>query len=166
MTHASPSPAACGELLRALPALASLRRHMSSITPHESRGWLGVLSALATHPSGLRIGQLADELRVDQSVASRQFARLEAAGLAERSRDPDDGRAHRLLLTDAGRAWLDSTISAYADRLAGALPGWTDAQVRELAALLDRLTGTMARSGTGRVPVDLADLPRKSGAST
>jgi DNA-binding MarR family transcriptional regulator len=62
----------------------------------------GVLYALSGAPDGLRISELLSDVLLTQAGMSRLIARLEAAGLVERVSDPDDGRACRIRLTDAG----------------------------------------------------------------
>jgi DNA-binding MarR family transcriptional regulator len=64
----------------------------------------GVLYALSTAPDGLRITELTADALITQAGISRLVARLEASGLVERVADPDDGRASRIRLTDAGVA--------------------------------------------------------------
>jgi DNA-binding MarR family transcriptional regulator len=61
-----------------------------------------VLYALSNAPHGLRITELRSDVLLTQPGISRLIARLEAAGLVERVDDPDDGRACRIRLTDAG----------------------------------------------------------------
>jgi len=62
----------------------------------------GVLYALSNAPHGLRITELRSDVLLTQPGISRLITRLEAAGLVERVDDPDDGRACRIRLTDAG----------------------------------------------------------------
>jgi DNA-binding MarR family transcriptional regulator len=62
----------------------------------------GVLYALSTEPEGLRITALLDDVLLTQPGMSRLIARLEARGLVERVDDPDDRRACRVRLTEAG----------------------------------------------------------------
>src|SRR3954468_21570420 len=62
----------------------------------------GVLYALSKAPSGLRITELRSDVLLTRPGISRLIVRLEAAGLVERVDDPDDGRACRIRLTDAG----------------------------------------------------------------
>src|SRR3954466_9672167 len=62
----------------------------------------GVLYALSGAPHGLRITELRHDVLLTQPGISRLIARLEAAGLVERGEDPDDGRASRIRLTEAG----------------------------------------------------------------
>src|SRR5919112_77435 len=62
---------------------------------------LGILKALATGDA--RLGDLALRLQIAPSVVSRAVVPLEQSGLVERRTDPDDARATRLGLTEAGR---------------------------------------------------------------
>jgi DNA-binding MarR family transcriptional regulator len=62
----------------------------------------GVLYALSAAPNGMRITELTSDVLLTQPGISRLIARLEAAGLVERLDDPDDGRACRIRLTEAG----------------------------------------------------------------
>jgi DNA-binding MarR family transcriptional regulator len=63
----------------------------------------GVLYALASVPDGLRMTELCDDVLLTQAGISRLVGRLESRGLVERGDDPDDARAYRIRLTDAGR---------------------------------------------------------------
>jgi DNA-binding MarR family transcriptional regulator len=67
-----------------------------------SRREYGVLYALSNAPQGVRITELRSDVLLTQPGISRLIARLESAGLVERIDDPDDGRACRVRLTDAG----------------------------------------------------------------
>src|SRR5687767_7405344 len=62
----------------------------------------GVLYALSNAPNGLRITELGNDALLTQPGMSRLTARLETAELVERVDDPDDGRACRIRLTEAG----------------------------------------------------------------
>jgi DNA-binding MarR family transcriptional regulator len=62
----------------------------------------GVLYALSASPEGLRITELLDDVLLTQPGMSRLIARLEERGLVERADDPDDRRACRVRLTEAG----------------------------------------------------------------
>jgi DNA-binding MarR family transcriptional regulator len=62
----------------------------------------GVLYALSAAPQGLRITELLDDVLLTQPGMSRLIARLETRGLVERLDDPDDRRACRVRLTEAG----------------------------------------------------------------
>src|SRR5688500_20279021 len=64
-----------------------------------------VLSMLSELPErALRMSRLAQLTSSSLSRLSNVAKRLEAGGLLRREPDPDDGRATRAVLTDAGRA--------------------------------------------------------------
>jgi DNA-binding MarR family transcriptional regulator len=59
---------------------------------------------------GLNLTQLADHLCVQQATTSRMLERIENVGLVKRVRDPDDGRASLVYLTDQGRSLLEPVM--------------------------------------------------------
>jgi len=61
------------------------------------------LEALADS-NGLRLGELGRRLGIAPSTLSRNLDRLEDRGFVVRGPDPDDRRAFRASLTDAGRS--------------------------------------------------------------
>ena len=85
----------------------------------------------------LRITELATCTHLDTSTVSRHVAQLDRAGLVERTPDPDDGRAHRIQLTDAGRARLHDAFERRRALLRRAVGHWDTDDL----ALLDRLLG-------------------------
>ena len=92
-----------------------------------------------------RVSDIADALRIDLSVASRQVAVLEASGWVTRATDPADGRARRLEATESGRAVLGDTLARMADAYTGVLEGWSEEELRSLHATLARLREDFAR---------------------
>jgi DNA-binding MarR family transcriptional regulator len=85
--------------------LASRRLHAylhpelgTKLTPSKLRA----LELLAQH-DGLRVGELADRVGVDDTTATRLVDRLEELGLAERHSEDGDRRAILVGLTAAGR---------------------------------------------------------------
>lgn len=88
--------------------------------------------------------RLADHTGLEALYVSKLARSLGAAGLVERSPDPDDSRAVRLSLTDDGRALADRAVAEVGrllDRLLAPLGGRdgrrTEVLVGELTALLD-----------------------------
>lgn len=71
------------------------------LTPSKLRA----LDLLASH-GGLRIGELAGRLSVDDTTATRLVDRLEDLGVAERRGEPGDRRATVVGLTPAGEELL------------------------------------------------------------
>lgn len=57
------------------------------------------------------VGALGDALDLDSSTLTPLLKRLEAGGLVERTRDPEDERRVIVALTDKGRALRDQAVS-------------------------------------------------------
>ncbi|GAA5032750.1 MarR family winged helix-turn-helix transcriptional regulator [Actinopolymorpha pittospori] len=134
------------ELIRALNDVVLIRKDLmatASSTCH--LGALGVLSALS-RLGAIRVSHLAEYMQVDVSVASRQLAQLESAGYVGRHRDPNDGRAHLVFVTEAGQRELDGVRASVASRFEAALDGWTGEELTLLTAQLDRLRGDLERA--------------------
>ncbi|QOG06368.1 MarR family transcriptional regulator [Aureimonas sp. OT7] len=80
------------------------------------------LEVLARSPdSELRMQELAAHLRLNQSSVSRMVERLERGGLTVRDLCPDDKRGVYTVLTDKGRARLESALPDYDKALDAAL---------------------------------------------
>lgn len=93
-------------------------------------------SADGTGPS---IRQVATDLGVEHSTASRSVDALVRAGMLSRSRCSDDQRQTRLQLTERGRASLEATTRRRQEVLASLVEDWDEADLRTLTRLLDRL---------------------------
>jgi DNA-binding MarR family transcriptional regulator len=94
-----------------------------------------------------RCSALAAVAGVDVSVASRQVSALERAGYVERQPDPLDGRASLISLSRAGAAALAHTREVRGQWAAAALDDWTEAEGRQLTALLEKLADGLDRAG-------------------
>jgi DNA-binding MarR family transcriptional regulator len=70
-----------------------------------SMGQLGALFRIFAE-SKTGISRLGDELGISSAGASQMLDKLAAQGLVERTEDPSDRRARKVLLTDKGRAIL------------------------------------------------------------
>jgi DNA-binding MarR family transcriptional regulator len=68
-----------------------------------------------------RIGDLAVELNVNSSNATRHCDRLQRAGLVDRQRSVQDGRAVCVSLTDAGRDRLERVTTTRSAEIAAIL---------------------------------------------
>ena len=107
----------------------------------------GVLYALSTAPEGLRITELSSDALLTQGGISRLVARLEASGLLERLPDPDDGRASRVRLTEAGAAAQRHVGLRHGHHVAQIMTRTFSAeQLEQLRALCDTLTTESART--------------------
>ncbi|GAA3667241.1 MarR family transcriptional regulator [Nonomuraea antimicrobica] len=87
-----------------------------------------------------RIGSIAETLQVESPHVTRHVAALEQRGLVERVRDPDDGRAWRIALTEEGAEVAGRCRRVTGAWIEGALEGWSDADRAELSRLLGKLS--------------------------
>jgi len=86
-----------GRMLASRRLLASLHPGAPAMTPTKLRA-LDVIS----EEGGVRVGELADRIGIDETTATRLTDRLEAAGLAERRSASGDRRVTVVGLTPAG----------------------------------------------------------------
>ncbi|MEU5028180.1 MarR family winged helix-turn-helix transcriptional regulator [Streptomyces milbemycinicus] len=87
----------------------------------------------------LRPGVLAVRLSVEASHVTRQLGQLEKGGYVIRVPDPDDRRAQRIQLTDAGLAAVERIREASRRGMAVALADWAPEDLGQLAGLFRRL---------------------------
>jgi DNA-binding MarR family transcriptional regulator len=126
-------------LIEELRELGALRRDLQRRAALGGvAGGLVALSAL-DRLGPARVSQVADELQVDLSVASRQVAALHEAGYVKRIPDPHDGRSQNLKLTAGGKRALRRAQQRGMDVLDRATRRWTEAEVETLVAGLRRL---------------------------
>jgi DNA-binding MarR family transcriptional regulator len=103
----------------------------------------------------LRQSALAELLHADPSTVSRHVTLLVERGLVVRVADESDGRATRLVLTEAGRAQLDQLRGERVAYLRTVTADWTDADLLTFTELFERLLNDVA-----------ATLPTDSPASS
>jgi DNA-binding MarR family transcriptional regulator len=85
------------------------------------------------------IAALAETAAMDLGAVSRQVRMLERSGAVQRSRSPDDGRVALVELTPTGRRAAERIRDVSVRHLGEALGGWTAADERALAGLMQRL---------------------------
>lgn len=90
-----------------------------------------------------RLTTLAAGLELDASTVSRQVRHLEDRGLVERTSDPDDRRASRIALSEAGRARLHEGAQRRRAIVAELLDSWSAADREHLRILLGRLAADL-----------------------
>jgi DNA-binding MarR family transcriptional regulator len=78
-------------------------------------------------------------VHADPSTISRHVAWLVEQGLVQRVADESDGRATRLVVTDAGGAAVERLAEERTAQLSGMLAGWSDADLAALTGLFGRL---------------------------
>jgi DNA-binding MarR family transcriptional regulator len=120
-----------------------LRRvgHTGSVHPTQL-----IVLALLIQYGPLRIGEIARRVPCSQPTATTAVAGLLAAGFVDREPDPTDGRAIRVVVTQAGRDILQS---------------FAHSEAEVLADLLSTIPADEARLLLAAAPVlsTLADLP-------
>jgi DNA-binding MarR family transcriptional regulator len=91
-----------------------------------------------------RVSDVAVELQVDLSVASRQVQALEAEGYVDRAPDPADRRSSVVCLSAAGEAKLRLVHERVIDALNEALATWSPEEIQTLVDGLLRLRAALA----------------------
>ncbi len=106
--------------------------------------WL-VLVSLKAQPHGMQ-RELAEAVGVEGPTLTHHLNRMETAGLATRTRDPENRRVHRVELTAAGDAMfrrLLQAVQAFDRRLRA---GLTADEIVTLSGMLGRLRDNVAAS--------------------
>ncbi len=116
--------------------------------------YLVMLALWETSPR--RVRDIADQLLLDSATLSPLLKRLEAAGLIERIRDPQDERALKVTLTAAGAA-----LRKRAEEVPAQIVQRLKVPVADLEELRDRLTLVLRAAERAGVagPVEATPLP-------
>jgi len=137
-----------------LDAILGLAKLLRGLWPeHTPLSWLQfvVLRRLAQTDGNVRLTGVTDGLGYDISVMSRTINCLVDTGLIDRQRDPADGRAWLLRLTDDGRAKLAETSRRAVAVMGDCLSNFDDADIAlsaQLIATLDRQMSQRLRNKT------------------
>ena len=137
-----------------LPRFMRLVHALKAGQSAESRAALFLLFPLE-RLGPLRQGALAELVHADPSTVSRHVAALIEQGLVHRVADETDGRASRLVVTDAGRAALGRLRAEREAHLARVTADWPAADLTALTHLLGRFLDDLAAS----LPSDPAAAP-------
>jgi DNA-binding MarR family transcriptional regulator len=132
-----------------------------STTDNPDRAALVLLIPLA-RVGPLRQGALADVVHADPSTVSRHVAVLVEQGLVRRVADEADGRATRLVVTDAGHTALDALRAEREAHLDRVTAGWSAADLATFTALFGRLLDDIAATLPGGETGTPFDLPREN----
>lgn len=109
-----------------------------------------VLRHVATN-GPIRPAGIAERLHMLPSALSRQLNNLEEDGLVERVPSPGDKRGSLVRATRRGRALVRRIEQTEQQLLAEQLHDWSDADLRRLVGLMDRLVHDL------RTPVAVAE---------
>lgn len=110
------------------------------------------LEALAVHGE-LTLNQLAAELYLDKSTASRVVDALVAKGYAGRRPHPEDGRAVQLTVTRAGRRLYEKIDGELLAEVRGVVEGFPSEVRQSMAEMLHRLLRAAGPRLTGGAAV-------------
>ncbi|MGW0632249.1 MarR family winged helix-turn-helix transcriptional regulator [Streptomyces sp. NPDC002758] len=106
-----------------------------------------------------RPGELAQRLGVEASHVTRTVQQLQRSGYVTRVPDPDDRRAQRIQLTDAGRAAVKSVRDAGARGMQVTFADWQPEELRQLATLFHRMVDDFLKHAVDEEPGQEADAP-------
>lgn len=122
-----------------LQAFTRIGRRLKSKQPGDTIDHSAHLVMFMLSCSGaIRLSDLAARMEIDASTASRHVRALEQAGLLRRSPDPDDGRAFRVELTDAGAREFEAASKRRLELLTRAMDGWDAADIETFEKLMTR----------------------------
>ncbi len=110
----------------------------------------------------LRQGALADLVHADPSTVSRHVTTLVEGGLVRRVPDERDGRASRLVVTDAGHAALASLRAEREALLDRVTADWDDAELTALTDLFGRLLDGLSAVLPSDAAPDALPTPRET----
>jgi DNA-binding MarR family transcriptional regulator len=129
--------------------LGRLSRHLARLVGTEELPLLTASQRIAIIELGLagpmRVNDLARRMGVSTPTASRTVDALEGYGLATRGSDPDDRRALRVGLSDAGRRVFDDRMGRASEAFGPAAAALTRAERATLVDLLARMAGALDR---------------------
>lgn len=141
----SPASAEVAEIERALSRITYLgsraRQHerlMALAGVPLDRAAVALLRQMAD-VEPMRPGELAARLGVEASHVTRTVQQLQKTGHVTRVPDPDDRRAQRIELTEAGREAIARIREAGARAMQVALADWSPEDLQRLATLFHRM---------------------------
>ena len=103
----------------------------------EIKGSFGSVLLPLFDEDGLRIGEIGRRARLSKPSMTALIAQCEAAELVRRERNPADGRAFRVVLTDNGRRFKRVAEEVLRDLNGRVPPEDRDALIRGLKGLMD-----------------------------
>jgi DNA-binding MarR family transcriptional regulator len=92
-----------------------------------------------SNPEGIRVSDLAAASDITASGVTQMITGLEERGYVGRSMDPDDRRAVRVFLTEAGRKEADAMLASITALFAGLVEYLGEKKSRELLESLSEV---------------------------
>jgi DNA-binding MarR family transcriptional regulator len=102
----------------------------------------GLLYTLKCH-GAMRLGDVADAMKLDASTVSRHVHQLGEKGFLQRDSDPEDARARIIDISPEGRAALKTTFDQRRAFVADAVADWSERDRDQVRTLLTRLTAAL-----------------------
>ncbi|QIK74414.1 MarR family winged helix-turn-helix transcriptional regulator [Nocardioides piscis] len=127
-------------LVRRLKRIISERARMihEDLTP---TGYLVLAHLVEKGP--MRPSTVVDAFDLDKGAVSRHVQTLVDHGLATKERDPDDGRAWVVSVTEEARHRLNEVAASRRARLGRLLEDWSDDELGAFVATLGRYNATL-----------------------
>jgi DNA-binding MarR family transcriptional regulator len=91
----------------------------------------------------VRASGVVEAFNLDKGAVSRHVQALVDFGLATKERDPDDGRAWVVSLTDEGRRRMTELATERRERLGRRLGDWSDEELGSFVATLARYNASL-----------------------
>jgi len=91
----------------------------------------------------VRASAVVEAFNLDKGAVSRHVQALVELGLATKERDPDDGRAWVVSLTDEGRRRMTELATERRERLGRLLGDWSDEDLASFVATLGRYNASL-----------------------
>lgn len=129
------------ELIRAFRQLRHVnwsgRRPVEGCTRSETMLLLAIRRSMSAGSAGLKVSEISGMLRVSLPTVTQTVNLLVARGLLERSSDPDDRRAVRIRLTEAGQRETELAEEAMLEGMKGLIDHLGHERSMQLIELLD-----------------------------
>ena len=131
------------------------------VTEGRDRAARVLLFPIAKH-GPMRQGALAELMHTDPSTTSRHVASLVEQGLVRRVADEADGRASRLMITDAGHEALQELCAEREAAIGRATEAWDPTDLATFIRLFGRLIDDMETALLGSATASPAPSPRRT----
>lgn len=96
------------------------------------------LKVIQEHQDGIRITDLAEELRVTKPSASNMVVRLEKKGLVVRIACVDDARSKRVILSESAIKNMSLETAVYKDMAKKMMNNLSELEAQQLVSLLEK----------------------------
>ena len=106
---------------------------------------LKVLRVLAAHPDGMKLKELAGELKLTPGTVSTAITLMVRQGLLERSPDPVDRRAVAIRLTERGRCCRDAHFRFWHTVMGGVLREIPPEDRQTFIDVLEKINGGLQK---------------------